>query len=79
MIHQYTLVEKDRTVNLTANLNIPDLLATCRQIREESLQIWYVKNYFSIRIHDCDISLLLAFDKHLHRLNSGLAKKICHE
>ena len=31
--------------------------------------LWYLRNNFSIRVHDCDTTLRLAFEKHLKRLD----------
>lgn len=41
----------------------PGLLTACRQIREEALKIYLVSNNFRIKIFDCEIDRLVAFER----------------
>ena len=58
-IYRFCLVNGD--VVITKDLQAPALLSTCRQIRCETLQLWYVANKFKIRIENCDTTLYEAY------------------
>ena len=58
------LVEDDETA-VTAALQPPPLLSTCRQIRSEARDIWYFGNDFAFLITDCNIILHGRFVKNL--------------
>jgi hypothetical protein len=69
MMYKFALVEgKGNVIDITPQLKPPGLLAACRQIRQECLQIWYHQNTFSIKIYDCDASLKMALRSSLQDL-----------
>ncbi|CAK1362883.1 unnamed protein product [Cercospora beticola] len=47
----------------------PGLLTTCRQIRHESLKIYLLSNNFAIKVFDCEISQLIAFEQRCSALD----------
>lgn len=73
MIYNFALIQDD-WIPLTPDLKPPGLLATCHQIREESMQIWYIQNDFWPHVINCDISLVLAFENHVTRVNKRRMK-----
>ena len=57
-------------IRITAALQPPPLLSTCRQIRSEALDIWNYANGFVIDVQNCDTSLYQAYVDNV--LNSKL-------
>ncbi|KAK3651626.1 hypothetical protein LTR56_004355 [Elasticomyces elasticus] len=46
-------------------LRVPALLQVCRQIRNETLEMWHCGNTFTFVVQHCDADLLMRFYKHL--------------
>ena len=46
-IYEYTLTEKHR-IAINAQLVQPVLLSTCRQVRKDAIELWYLSNTFGI-------------------------------
>lgn len=63
MTYKFALIEVNG-IDLIPALKPPGLLATNHQIRQESLQIWYIENDFPVHVYECDISLIYALEKH---------------
>lgn len=63
MIYEYSLVKKG-PVRVRAGAREPGLLRVCRQIRSEARGIWFSKNTFQLRVHNCDGRQISAFDRY---------------
>lgn len=61
-------------VAVDKNLKDPALTRTSRQVREETIRIWYFRNWFTIYVESCDSSVLVAFTKHIERYQEGREK-----
>ncbi|KAK3710461.1 hypothetical protein LTR37_010304 [Vermiconidia calcicola] len=68
LIYQFALTE-DGEIAITRHLKQPPLLRTCRQVRNEALQLWYTSNTFYIDVSDCDDTELYAFEQHLRNID----------
>jgi hypothetical protein len=62
-IYRYSLPTKEK-IDITTRFELPALLQSCRQIRSETIKMWYKKNKFLITITDCDASRLVASRRH---------------
>lgn len=68
-IYEYTLTEDDKIVNMTPRLRLPGLLSTCRQVRAETISIWFSEvNSFGFGIQDCDAGVMRKFWRRLKLL-----------
>lgn len=57
-IHEWALTApEDREINITADWKPPGLLAICRQVRHETLDMYFLDSTFAFHIQDCDGSL----------------------
>lgn len=65
-IYHFSLVDEDE-IFITSELKPPSLLSTCRQVRNEALQIYYFANSFAHEIKNCDARLYGKFVKHVLR------------
>ncbi|KAK3710459.1 hypothetical protein LTR37_010302 [Vermiconidia calcicola] len=65
-IYEWCLVED--IIPVTEQLKPPPLLHTCRQIRREALETWYLSNEFEFDIIDCDRTLFVKFHTYLDTL-----------
>lgn len=63
LIWEYALHEAGR-IEVTTHLRQPPLLRTCKQIRRETVDIWYTENDFHIHIHDLDAAISNAWARH---------------
>lgn len=70
-IYYYTAVELT-SITLTAQIREPAILQVCRQVRSESLEMYYHENAFRVPIVDCDASLSGACFRHLRRMDKRL-------
>lgn len=68
-IFEYALIEEDE-IEITRQLRQPALLQTSRQMRGETLPMWYLRNSFYSKIRNCDALLNTRF--HTHIWDSGL-------
>ncbi|KAK3641141.1 hypothetical protein LTR56_006863 [Elasticomyces elasticus] len=67
IIYEFVLLQKDDIV-VTPTLRSPALLQVSRQIRQETLAMWYESNTFEIAVNDCKTDLLRAWDRTHHAL-----------
>ncbi|KAK5739145.1 hypothetical protein LTR17_005446 [Elasticomyces elasticus] len=67
VIYEYVLVE-DQSITVDTGLRLPSLHSTSRQVREETVPIWYRGNLFNHPITDCDTDLMTKWNKHCHAL-----------
>ncbi|KAK3653364.1 hypothetical protein LTR56_004568 [Elasticomyces elasticus] len=67
IIYEFVLLQKDDIV-VTPTLRSPALLQVSRQIRKETLAMWYESNTFEIAVNDCNADLLHAWDRKHHAL-----------
>ncbi|KAK5121087.1 hypothetical protein LTR85_005571 [Meristemomyces frigidus] len=67
-IFEYCLHEGE--IQITAQLQQPGLLQTCKQLRAETLPMWYYAkdNVFHAEIRDCDASLYNRFECHVRAI-----------
>ncbi len=87
-IYKYCLIADDRHdaefsmyfanrrcfIRVTKDLKLPPLLAINRQVREETLNLFYLSNKFRAKIKDYDASLYLAWRKHLNTFNDRIGR-----
>jgi hypothetical protein len=66
-IYRYSLLKKEK-IDITTQFEQPALLQSCRQIRSETIEMWYKKNDFFMTITDCDASRLVASSRHCVRV-----------
>ncbi|KAK5132163.1 hypothetical protein LTR08_000320 [Meristemomyces frigidus] len=66
-IYDFALIDAD-FLHVTRDLKPPPLLATCAQIRRETLKTWYTRNNFVITIRDFDARVLLLWRFHCETL-----------
>lgn len=55
-IWRYTVVEADAAITIENNTKVAPILATCREIRQESWSIYFAENNFEIAFDDGDFS-----------------------
>ena len=55
------VLQEDTTVNIDANLKLPDLLAACHQTRHEAYHIYFNTNRWSHRVQDMNTAILRAW------------------
>ncbi|KAK5678527.1 hypothetical protein LTS10_008971 [Elasticomyces elasticus] len=67
IIYEFVLLQKDVIV-VTPTLRSPALLQVSRQIRTETLAMWYESNTFEITVNDCKADLLHAWCRNQHAL-----------
>ncbi|KAK5737775.1 hypothetical protein LTR17_006423 [Elasticomyces elasticus] len=67
IIYEFVLLQKDDIV-VTPTLRSPALLQVSRQIRTETLAMWYESNSFEIAVNDCKTDLSRAWDRTHHAL-----------
>ncbi|KAF2163752.1 hypothetical protein M409DRAFT_25936 [Zasmidium cellare ATCC 36951] len=60
----YELVLIDGEVVVHESLKQPGLLQTCRQIRSETIKVWYYRPSFKSVVVDCDARLLGKWTRH---------------
>lgn len=58
-IYEFAAIEDDQPIKVQPSLRQPPFLATCHQIRDEALGIWYEANEFEVTVKDCDAASLL--------------------
>lgn len=71
-VYELVLVQS-RSIKITEDLKIPALLSVCRQIRKESLSIFYLGNRFRHTVLKCDTSLDTAFEGNLERIGREIS------
>lgn len=59
-IFEYALIADD-TLPVTSETQLPALFATNRQIRQETMPIWFTKYDFDFSINNCDASVAIKF------------------
>ncbi|KAK5695989.1 hypothetical protein LTR97_008409 [Elasticomyces elasticus] len=67
IIYELVLLSKD-AIFVTPTLRSPSLLQVSRQIRTETLAMWYESNTFEITVNDCKADLLHAWCRNHHAL-----------
>ena len=77
-VYELALFEGNGPVAIDATWRPPALLSTCTQIRNETLCMAYTAHEFSYTITDCNVSLLVAFDKHVESLPKELRDRVCY-
>ncbi|KAK3617305.1 hypothetical protein LTR56_025373 [Elasticomyces elasticus] len=66
VIYEFALINNEAIV-VDTQLQIPDLLSVSRQVREETIAIWY-GNTFLHHITDCNADLMAAWCRHCRAL-----------
>ncbi|KAK5744422.1 hypothetical protein LTR17_002132 [Elasticomyces elasticus] len=61
-IYELVLLEED-IICVDKKLRVPALLQVCRQIRTDTLAMWYERNTFCFTIMHCNPGLILRFDE----------------
>jgi len=62
IIFEFALIV-DGNIAVTTDTKTPALFATNRQVRSETIPIWYGKNEFRFVVNQCDASLVQKFDQ----------------
>ena len=62
--------ERGAFILITKELKPPALLAVCREVRKETIGIFYLSNSFHVRATNYDASLYFAWRRHLKTLSS---------
>lgn len=60
-IYRLCLVEERNFIEISEDMQIPPLLHTNRQIRNEAIEIYVLENEFTADVEDCDMKQLQAF------------------
>lgn len=66
-IYHHILI-KAEPIDVTADFKQPALINTCRQIRSETIEMWYRGNRFRTDVVDCDGSLWRGFIRHVQKI-----------
>jgi len=69
-VWEYVLVE-DGEIRITPDLKQPPLLLACRQVRGETLKLWYLGYYFDVNIYNLDAGLINAWAAHTEKMGSA--------
>ncbi|KAK5677110.1 hypothetical protein LTS10_010299 [Elasticomyces elasticus] len=67
VIYEYVLIE-DQNITVDTELRLPSLHSISRQVREETMTIWYHGNEFLHPVVDCKADLATAWNKHCRQL-----------
>ncbi|KAK4627878.1 hypothetical protein CLAFUR0_04373 [Fulvia fulva] len=60
-IYDLSLVQTGIRIQVTPQLKIPGLLASCQQIRQEAIRIYWLQNEFEVKIFDHDVRVWIRF------------------
>ncbi|KAK3653365.1 hypothetical protein LTR56_004569 [Elasticomyces elasticus] len=63
-IYELVLLE-NKKICINKKLRMPALLQVCRQIRSDTLVMWYERNAFSITVMHCHADVLLRWVRHI--------------
>ncbi|KAK3641140.1 hypothetical protein LTR56_006862 [Elasticomyces elasticus] len=74
-IYEMVLLE-DGTVRIDKKLRVPALLQVCRQIRSDTLVMWYERNYFALTVMHCDADVLLRWGQHIRTTLLGSLERV---
>lgn len=51
---------------------LPGLLSACRQLRKETLSMWFTRSSFALEIHNCDGIIYTKWDRLLQEIEAEL-------
>ncbi|KAK5711052.1 hypothetical protein LTR15_012699 [Elasticomyces elasticus] len=78
-IYEMVLLQRNpvHSIQVNRDLRVPALLQVSRQVREETLKIWFEGNGFYYTVRDCNATVMVAWERHcrplgLYEINAEL-------